>query len=150
MLVTFALCLLLYARCLLLLLSACYFLLVDCYFCSLLVTLCPLLVTFCALLVTFCALLVTFALCLLLCARYLLLFARCSLPLLFVCYFVLVARHFCSLFVNFLLYVMKVQYKLRKDTVEKILISVLVASAKIPEREESISPSSFYRQLPSY
>ena len=112
--------------------------LVACYFCSLLVTLCPLLVTFCSLLVTF-------ALCLLLCARCLLLFVRCSLPLLFVYYFVLVARLFCSLFVNFLLYVMQVQYKFRKDTVENILISVLVASAKIPEREESISPSSFYR-----
>ena len=45
---------------------------------------------------------------------------------------------------------MKVYYKLRKNTIENASISVFVASVKISKREGSISPSSFYGQLPDY
>ena len=47
-------------------------------------------------------------------------------------------------------YVMKVQHKLRKNTIENFFISVLVASGKILECEERILPSNFYGQLPDY
>ena len=95
---------------------------------SLFVTFYPFLVTFYLLLATLCSLVVTFS----------------SLLV-----------SFCSLLVTFYLlpvtfrpsYVMK-EYKLRENAIESILISVLVVSGKILEQEGSISPSSFYGQLP--
>ena len=86
------------------------------------------------------------------------------------CYFLLVARcflldaiTFCSLLVTFcsmpfarcvLLfgpsYVVKVKYKLKKNTMENVLIGVVVDSAKTLEHEGSISPSSFSGQLSDY
>ena len=80
-----------------------------------------------------------FARCSLLFARCPLFFARCC-SLLFAC---------CSL-IFCPSYVMKVCYKLKRNTIENVLISVFVASAKIPERDGSISRSSFYRQLLNY
>ena len=75
---------------------------------------------------TFC--LLFFARCLLIFPRYLLLFACCSLffhPL----------------------YVMKVSYKLKKNAIENVLTSLLIASAKILGCEGRSSPSSFYAWL---
>ena len=83
---------------------------------------CLLLVTFCSLLITFSSLVDTF--------------------------FSLLVT-FCSLFFTFCWFlVMKVQCKLRKNTIKIVLASMLVASAKILERKGSISPSSFYQQHP--
>ena len=39
---------------------------------------------------------------------------------------------------------------MRKNAIENVLISVIVVSGKIPEPEGSISPFSFYGQLPDY
>ena len=74
-----------------------------------------------------------FALCSLHFACCLLIFARCSL--LFACFLLLFAS--CSLFFRSL-HVVKVYNKPRRNTRKTILISVLVASAKIPECEGSI------------
>ena len=86
-------------------------------FYSLLFNIYLLLINFCSLLVTFCSLLVTF----------------------------------CSLIITFssiLFYESIIQIEReRESTTKNVLTSVLVASAKIPEHEESISLSSFYGQL---
>ena len=39
---------------------------------------------------------------------------------------------------------------MRKNAIENVLISVIVVSGKSQEREGSISPFSFYGQLPDY
>ena len=80
------------------------FLLVACYFCSLLITFYSLLITFYSLLVTFCSLLVTF----------------CSLLVTF--YSLLVIFSWGSL----LFCQSNVWYKLRKNTIEKVLVCVLL------------------------
>ena len=95
-----------------------------------------LLKVFCLLLVARCSLL--YAHSLLVSAICLLLFARCSLR--FGC---------CSLLFR-PSYVMKVHYKLRKNTMKNFFINMFVISAKILERKGSISPSSFSGQLSDY
>ena len=101
-------------------------------------------------------------------ARYFWLTA--SYLLLVDCYFLLVVRcflldaiTFCSLLVTFcsipfarcvLLfgpsYVVIVKYKLKKNTIENVLIGVVVDSAKTLEHVGSISSSSFSGQLSDY
>ena len=95
-----------------------------------------LLKTFCLLLVARCSLL--YARSLLVSAIWLLLFARCSL------------RFACCLLLFRPSYVMKVHYKLRKNTMKNFFIRVFLTSAKILERKGSISPSSFSGQLSDY
>ena len=100
-------CLLVFARCSLLFAH-----------CSLNFARCSLLVSFHSLLVTFCSLLVTF----------------CSLLVSFYSWLV----RFCQLLMTFCsLLIIKVLYKLRKNTTERtrhILMIVLVVSSQIPER----------------
>ena len=111
------------------------------FFCLLLVTFCSLLVTFCLLLVDFCSFLVTFCLllltfCFLLVSRYFLLVARCSLlsarcSLFFACCLLLIARRSLLFVPLSLLFCQSyVRYKLRKNTIGIVLISVLFASVK--------------------
>ena len=86
---------------------------------------CSLVFTRCSIILARC--LLHFDCCLLLFGRYLLLFARCSL--LFACFLSLFTR--CSLYLARCSlpfrpsYVLKVQYRVRKNTIESVIISVL-------------------------